>query len=94
MLLHSLDLNRADAGGVGQRRAGHTREDQGANNVDLGEPALHPPDERKGEVVDTAGDTADIHQVAGHDEHWHGQQRKAIEALQHSLRDHQVWNAA
>ena len=37
---HGLDLDAAEPADVGQRRAAHAREDQAADDVDLGEPAL------------------------------------------------------
>ncbi len=52
VVLHGLDLDRADAGGVGDRGARHAREDHRAEDVDLRQAALHPADERQREVVD------------------------------------------
>ena len=90
MVLHGLDLDRADAGGIGQRRAGHAGEDHRADDVHLRQTALHPADQRDGEAVDAAGDAGDVHQVAGQDEERHGQQREAFHPGDHALRQDHV----
>ena len=86
VVLHRLDLDRADAGGIGDRRARHAGEDHRADDVHVGEAALHPADEREREVVDAVGDAGDVHQVAGEDEERHGEQREALDAGDHPLR--------
>ena len=85
VVLHGLDLDRAEAGGVGDRRAGHAREDHRADDVHLREPALHPADERDREAIDAAGDAGDVHEIAGEDEERHGEKREALDAGDHAL---------
>ena len=45
VVLHGLDLDGAEAGGIGDRRARHAGEDHRAHDVDVGEPAAHPAHE-------------------------------------------------
>ena len=93
MVLHGLDLDGAEAGGVGDRRARHAREDHRADDVDVPEPAAHPAGERHGEVVDAVGDAGRVHEVAGEDEERHGQQREAVDAAGHAVQDDEVGDA-
>ena len=93
MVLHGLDLDGAEAGGVGDCRARHAREDHRAHDVDVPEAAAHPARQRHGEVVDAVGDAGRVHQVAGEDEERHGQQREAVDAAGHAVQDHEVGDA-
>ena len=87
VLLHRLDLDRAEAGGVGDRRAAHAGEDHRADDVDVAEAALHPADQGEREVVDPRRDAGVVHQVAGEDEERHGEQREAVDAADHPVDD-------
>ena len=87
VVLHRLDLDRAEAAGVGDRGAGHAGEDHAAHDVDVPEPALQPADQREREVVDAVGDPGGVHQVAGEDEERHREQREAVDAADHAV-DH------
>ena len=87
VLLHRLDLDRAEPGGVGDRGAAHAGEDHRADDVDVAEPALHPADQSKREVVDAGRDAGVVHQVAGEDEERHGEQREAVDAAHHPVDD-------
>ena len=89
VLLHRLDLDRAEARGVGDRGAAHAGEDHRADHVDVAEPALQPAHQRQGEVVDAVGDAGVVHQVAGEDEERHRQQREAVDAADHAVDHHE-----
>ena len=89
VVLHRLDLDRAEAAGVGDRRARHPGEDHAAEHVDVAEAALEPADQRQREVVDAVGDAGRVHQVAGEDEERHGEQREAVDAADHPVHDGQ-----
>jgi hypothetical protein len=93
MVLHGLDLDGAEAGGIPDRRARHAGEDHRAHDVDVGEPAAHPAHRRDGEIVDAVGDAGRVHQVAGQDEERHRQQREAVDAAHHAVQDHEVGDA-
>ena len=84
---HGLDLDAAEAADVGERGAAHAGEDQAADDVDLGEPAMDARDEGGGEAVDHLRDARLVHQVADEDEHRHGDERKGIEGIGHALAD-------
>ncbi len=88
VVAHRLDLDRAEARRVGDRRSGHASEDHGPDDVHVTEPALHPADQRQREVVDPVRDAGVVHQVAGEDEERHGEQREAVEAADHPVDDH------
>ena len=90
VVLHRLDLDGAETGGVGDRRPRHAGEDHRADDVDVAEAALHPADERNREAVDATGHAGDVHQIAGQDEERHRQQRKALDAGDHALRQRDV----
>ena len=90
MILHRLDLDGADTGRVGERCSRHAGEDHRADDVDLRQPTLHPADKGDGEGIDAAGDTRRIHQIAGQDKEWHGEEREAFDAGDHALRDDDV----
>src|SRR5215207_6626616 len=64
-------LDAAKPADVGERRAAHAREDQAADDVDLGEPAMDAADEGRGEAVDHLRDAGLVHQIADEDEHRH-----------------------
>ena len=93
VILHRLDLDRAEAGGVGDRGAGHAGEDHRADDVHVREPAAHPAGERHREIVDAVGDAGRIHQVAGQDEERHREQRETVDAAGHAVQDHEVRDA-
>ena len=91
---HRLDLDGAEARGIGDRGAGHAGKDHRADDVDVAEAAAHPADQRDREIVDAAGDAGDVHQVAGEDEERHREQRKALDAGDHALRQRHVGRRA
>ena len=93
VVLHRLDLDRAETRGVGDRRAGHAGEDDRAEDVHMCEPAAHPAAGRDRKIVDAVGDAGGVHQVAGKDEERHCQQRKAVEPAGHAVQDHEVGDA-
>ena len=90
MVFHRLDLDRADAGGIGKRCTRHAGENHRADDVHLRETALHPADKRQREGIDAPGDAGDVHEVAGEDEERHREQRKALDASDHALRGNDV----
>jgi hypothetical protein len=70
---------------VGDRRPGHAGEDHGPRHVDVAEPAFQPADRGHGEIVDLLGDPGRVHQVAGHDEEGHGQEREGVDPVHHPM---------
>jgi len=92
VILHRLDLDGAETGGVRDRGAGHAGKDHRAENVDMREPAAHPAAGRHRKIIDAVGDAGRIHQIAGEDEERHRQQRKAVEPARHAMQDHEVGN--
>ncbi len=93
VVLHRLDFDGAETGGVRDRGAGHAGEDHRAEDVHMGETAAHPAAGRHREIIDAVGDPGRIHQIAGEDEERHRQQRKTVEAAGHAVQDHEVGNA-
>jgi hypothetical protein len=85
MVLHGLDLDRAQPRGVGDGGAAHAGEDDRSHDIDMPEAALEPADQREREVVDAVGDAGVVHQVAGEDEEGHRQQREAVDAADHAV---------
>ncbi len=90
VILHRLDLDRAETGGIRDRGARHAGEDHRADDVHVREPAAHPARERHREIVDAVGDAGRVHQVAGEDEERHREQRKRVDAACHAMQDHEV----
>jgi hypothetical protein len=80
-------LDAAKPADVGERRAAHAPEDQAADDVDLGEPAMDAADEGRGEAVDHLRDAGLVHQIADEDEHRHRDERETIERIGHALPD-------
>ena len=87
LILHRLDLDRAKPRRVGDRRTRHAGEDDRADDVHMPEAALEPSDQRQREVVDAVGDAGVIHEIAGHDEKRHREQRKTVDAADHAVND-------
>ena len=81
---HGPDLDGTEAGEIRQGCPGHAGEDDAAEDVDLGQATTHPADESAGESEDAVGEPSGIHQVAGEDEEGHGQQREAVDAVDHA----------
>ena len=73
ILMHSLDLNQADAGSVSHSRAGHTGKNQGDQYVDVGQSAPAGPNAGLTEVEQFVGNRASVHQIGHEDEHGNGQ---------------------
>jgi hypothetical protein len=94
VVAHRLDLDRAKARRIGDRRARHAGEDHRADDVDVTEAALHPSDQRQCEVVDAVGDPRVVHQVAGQDEERDREQREAVEPADHPVHDYHRRRAA
>ena len=92
MVLHGLDLDGAETGGVRDRSAGHAGKDHRAENVDVGEAALHPAAGRYREIIDPVGDPRGIHQVAGQNKERHRKQRETVEPAGHAVQDHKIRN--
>ncbi|MOA02602.1 hypothetical protein D3C78_1220590 [compost metagenome] len=86
MVLHGLDFDGADTGGVGKRRAGHAGKDHRADDVDLCQAAFHPADERDREGVDTSRHPCRVHEITGKDEEGNGQKREALDTCNQALR--------
>jgi hypothetical protein len=87
LVVHRLDLDRAQARGVGDGSTRHAGEDHRADDVDMAQPAFEPADKRQCEIVNAIGDARVVHQVARHDEKRHGEQRKAVDAADHPVDD-------
>ena len=90
VILHRLDFDGAEAGGIGDRGAGHAGKDHRADDIDVAEAAAHPAHQRDREFVDAARHAGDVHEIAGQNEERHGQQRKALDAGDHALRQRHV----
>ena len=90
VILHRLDLDRAETGRIRDRGARHAGEDHRADDVDVREPAAHPARERDREIVDAVGDAGRVHQIAGQDEERHREQRETVDAARHAVQDHEV----
>ena len=90
MILHRLDFDGAEACGIGDRGARHAGKDHRANDIDVAEAAAHPAHQRDRELVDAPRHAGDVHQIAGQNEERHRQQRKALDAGDHALRQRHV----
>ena len=90
VILHRLDFDGAEARGIRDRGAGHAGKDHRADDIDVAETAAHPAHQRDREFVDAPRHARDVHEVAGQDEERHGQQRKALDAGDHALRQRHV----
>ena len=88
MVRHRLDLDGAQAGGVGNGGAAHAGKNHRAHHVDMAQAALEPAHQRQRVVVNAVGDAGVVHQVAGQNEEGHGQQRKAVNAADHAVNHH------
>jgi len=90
VVLHRLDFDGAEPRGISDRGAGHARENHRADDIDVPEAAAHPPHQRDREFVDPPRHARDVHEVAGQDKERHGEQRKALDAGDHALRQRHV----
>jgi len=93
VVLHRLDLDGAETGGIRDGGAGHAREDHRPDDVDVPKPAAHPAGDRNREVVDAVGDPRGVHQISGEDEERHRKQRERVDAAGHAVQDHEVRDA-
>ena len=86
-LRHGLDLDHAQAGGVGLRHTAHAGEDHACQHVDVREAAADVPDQRGGEIEDAIGNTGAIEQMTGQHEQRDRDQHETIEPGAHALHD-------
>ena len=84
---HGLDLHSAQAGGIGHGSPGNACEDHRPDDVDLGKPALHPPDAGEGEAKDAVGQPSRIHDLGCENEHRHRQDHELAHPVDDELRD-------
>ena len=84
-ILHALDFQLAQSAGVCQSGTGHAGENQGSQHVDVGQTALFVADHGGGEIEDSGGNAAAVHQVARQNEEGHRQQGLAVDAVKHLL---------
>ena len=89
MVAHGLDLDGAQARGIGDRGSRHAGENHRADDVDVAEPAFEPAHQRQRKVVNAVGDAGVIHEIAGHDEKRHREQREAVDAADHAVDHHE-----
>ena len=78
LLDHHLRNELAGTGGIRDRGAGHSGEDDADENVHLGKSAAKAPDERLAEFEKAIGDTAGIHDVGSENEERHRKQHERI----------------
>ena len=90
VILHRLDLDGAEARGIRDGGAGHAGKDHRADDIDVAEAAAHPAHKCYREFVDAPRHARDVHEVAGQNEERHGEQRKALDAGDHALRQRHV----
>ena len=83
LLPHVADLDRADAGRIGQRRAAHPREAEADRDVHVGEAGAQRAEQEEGGVVQAVGDLRSGRHDPDHDEQRDGEQRPAVDALHH-----------
>ncbi len=76
---HHADDDPADADGVGNGGAGHSREDDVRHDIDVTEAAAKPADKHKTEFQKPIGEASAVHQIRGEDEQRHRQQNVAVE---------------
>ena len=81
VLLHLRDHDRADRGGIRDRRARDAAEEGGRQDVDQGEAAADEADEHLGEVDQALGEPALGHDAAGQDEERDREQREVVGAV-------------
>ncbi len=74
---HRRDLQLAQRGRVGDRRAAHPREPQADADADVAEAAADPAEQGEREVEEPVGDAGVVGQAAQQDEQRHGEQREA-----------------
>ena len=91
---HGLDLYAAQAAHVRQSGAGHTGEQEGGQNVYIGQAAGQVAQKGAAEIKDTVGDAAVVHNDTGRHEHGDGQQDEAVQTAVHLGHDGHVVNAA
>ena len=86
--LHHRGHRAADRGGRGDGRAGDGAEEHAPENIHVGESAGQPADDDFCEVDQAPGDAAAVHELTREDEKRNREQREAVEAGGHALRDH------
>ena len=79
LLGHHADDNLADTGSIGDRRAGHTREDQRGDDVDVAQPAAEAADHGDTEVQQSVRDRDGVHDIGRDDKQRHAEQHEALE---------------
>jgi hypothetical protein len=84
-LAHCVDLDHAQAGGIGLGDAAHAGEDHARDDVDMRQPAADVSYQGGGELEDAIGDAGAVEQVAGQHEQRDGDQHEAVEARAHAL---------
>ena len=83
VLLHLRDHDRADRGGIRDRRARDAAEEGGGQDVDQSEAAADEADEHLGEIDQALGEPALGHDAAGQDEERDREQREVVGAVGH-----------
>ena len=87
VLRHHVDADLAGAGEIGNRGAGHAREDDALHDIDVAEAALEAADQHVAERQQVIGHLAEVHQLGGEQEQRHGEQHVAVhETVQNLLR--------
>ena len=88
-LVHHADHHRARTRGVGQRRARDAREERQPDHVGVAQAAALVADELAREAQQHLGQRAAAHQLGGEDEERHRHQRKAVDAGEGFLQQHE-----
>ena len=83
LLPHVVDLDRADARGIGQRRAAHPRKAEADRDVDVRETGSERTEHEERGVVQPIGDLGSCCHGSDQDEEGHGQQWPAVDPLHH-----------
>ena len=83
---HHRQQHRRQRSGVGDRRARQRREQAGGDDGHVAEAAADVADQHQRHVDDALRQAADVHQLAGEQEERHRQQRIAVGAMDHVLR--------
>ena len=65
---HRLDLQRSEAGNVGDGRSGNASKHETGKNIDMPQAAAQPLDNHLGSGEDALGQAAALHDLAGEDE--------------------------
>ncbi len=84
---HHRDHDRADRRRVGDCRARNAAEQGRGRDVDLGQAAAEPAEQRHREIDEFFRDSAIEHDLAGIDEERNGEQRVDVHARRHALID-------